>query len=251
MLLQTKRKLFLGLILFALGFLGMLSMLSMDLPIPEEILTVLQEDFTDQQIRWLILINPTFLLIASVVVGTILYQKVNLKVPIIEKLVGIRKEIYTLRDLVKSGIMGGLIAGSLIVLIVWIFNQLTPVEFEQLNQNLQPSLAARFLYGGITEEIFLRYGLMTLLVWIGTKIFRSQTDAPYWVAIAISTLLFAVGHFPVVFNTVDNPSLTLLTYVLIGNSIGGFIFGWLYWKKGLESAFLAHIFVHVVLVIAT
>jgi membrane protease YdiL (CAAX protease family) len=31
---------------------------------------------------------------------------------------------------------------------------------------------------------------------------------------------------------------------------GGLIFGWLYWKKGLESAFIAHVFIHVVLVIA-
>jgi formate/nitrite transporter FocA (FNT family) len=42
--------------------------------------------------------------------------------------------------------------------------------------------------------------------------------------------------------------MILLTYILLGNSIGGVIFGWLYWKKGLESAMVAHVFAHVVMV---
>ena len=42
----------------------------------------------------------------------------------------------------------------------------------------------------------------------------------------------------------------LLLYLLLGNAAGGLIFGWLYWQKGLESAMLAHIFAHVVMVLA-
>jgi membrane protease YdiL (CAAX protease family) len=41
----------------------------------------------------------------------------------------------------------------------------------------------------------------------------------------------------------------MIAYVIIGNSVGGLVFGWLYWKKGLESAFIAHIFAHVAMVI--
>jgi membrane protease YdiL (CAAX protease family) len=60
-------------------------------------------------------------------------------------------------------------------------------------------------------------------------------------------LVFAVGHFPIAFHAVGTPSSMLLLYILIGNTIGGVIFGWLYWKKGLESAFIAHILAHVVM----
>jgi len=70
----------------------------------------------------------------------------------------------------------------------------------------------------------------------------------YWIAIALSTLLFALGHFPVVFLAISEPSFTLLSYILIGNSIAGLVFGWLYWKKGLEAAIIAHAFAHVAMV---
>jgi len=49
---------------------------------------------------------------------------------------------------------------------------------------------------------------------------------------------------------VENPTTGLLLYIFIGNAIGGIIFGWLYWKKGLESAIIAHIFTHVIMVLA-
>jgi membrane protease YdiL (CAAX protease family) len=42
----------------------------------------------------------------------------------------------------------------------------------------------------------------------------------------------------------------LISYIILGNSLGGLIFGWLYWKKGLEAAFIAHIMSHVVMVAA-
>jgi len=56
-----------------------------------------------------------------------------------------------------------------------------------------------------------------------------------------------LGHFPIAFQAIPNPSIGLLSYIIIGNTIGGIVFGWLYWKKGLESAFIAHIFTHIVL----
>ncbi|WP_114749832.1 CPBP family intramembrane glutamic endopeptidase [Pleomorphovibrio marinus] len=245
---MKKKKFYLGLILFFLGMLGMLSMLTVDLPLPEEVVSMLEDQFTPLQIKLLILINPTIILIVSVVVGTVLYQKVNLSVPIIEKLVGIRLEHPQFREIFFYGILGGVLAG-LILSILGLYRYISPTEYELLNSSLNLTLAARFLYGGITEELFMRYGLMTLLVWLGAKLFKGTKPKVYWIGIIISTLLFAVGHFPVVFQVVENPSIVLISYVLIGNSIGGLVFGWLYWKKGLESAFLAHIFAHVVMVL--
>ncbi|MDB4228189.1 CPBP family glutamic-type intramembrane protease [Flavobacteriaceae bacterium] len=36
---------------------------------------------------------------------------------------------------------------------------------------------------------------------------------------------------------------------MLGNSVGGIIFGWIYWKKGLESAMIAHIFAHILMIL--
>ncbi|WP_162416787.1 CPBP family intramembrane glutamic endopeptidase [Cyclobacterium roseum] len=245
---MKKKKFYLALILFVLGMLGMLSILTMDIPLPEEVLSVLEDQFTPTQIKLLILINPTIILIVAVLVGTLLYQKVNLSVPIIEKFLDIKQDSIQLREILLFGISGGILTG-IILSLLGLFRLISPSEFDLLSGQLQLTLPARFLYGGITEEIFMRFGLMTLLVWLGAKLSKGIKSQIYWMGIIISSLIFAIGHFPVVFQTVGNPSIIMITYVLLGNTIGGLVFGWLYWKKGLESAFLAHIFAHVVMVL--
>jgi hypothetical protein len=245
---MKSKKFYLGLGLFFLGLLGILSMLTVDFPLPDEMQSILEEKFTPSQIQWMILINPTIIMLIAVMVGTLLYQKVNLSVPILEKMVGLKEDSPQTREILIYGIIGGLFTGIVLSTLGLIGRGLIPSEFEQLGESLQLTLAARFLYGGITEEILMRFGLMTLLVWIAAKIFRGIKPSIYWIGISLAALLFALGHFPIVFQSIDNPSSIMLAYVLIGNSVGGLIFGWLYWKKGLESAFLAHIFAHVAMV---
>lgn len=247
---MNKKKFILGFILFALGLIGVLSMLTMELPLPPEIEAILKEEFSPRQIKLLLLINPTLLLIVTVIIGTILYDKVNLKVPIIEKWIGIDSGESRLNEIIKYGITGGVISGILISLVAFIFYPILPDEFIELGEKFKPTLAARFLYAGITEEILVRFGFMTFIVWICSKVTRGTKPKIYWIGIFIATIIFALGHFPVAYSVVENPSSLLLTYILIGNSIGGIIFGWLYWKKGLESAFIAHIFAHVIMVLA-
>ena len=247
---MIKKKILLGIILIILGIIGVASMLTMDIPLPPEAEAILKDKFTAGQIKLLTLINPTILLIIFVVIGTILYQKVNLKVPIIEKLIGIRKESIKTTSILKYGIVGGILSGILLSLIGLVYNPILPAEFIELGESLKPTLVARFLYGGLTEEILMRFGLMTLIVWLCSKIFKGTKPFVFWTGIVIASIIFAFGHFPIAYQAVDNPTTGLLIYILIGNSIGGIIFGWLYWKKGLESAFIAHIFTHIVMIFA-
>jgi len=244
---MKKQNLLLGLILFILGFIGILSTLTMKLPIPDETMELLLEKLTPEQIKLVILINPAIILIIAIVIGVILHKKVNLRVPIIEKLIT-REGNWNVLQITKYGIFGGIISGILLVLIGFVFQSSLPKEFIEIGENIKPSLAARFLYGGITEEILIRFGFMSLIVWIVSKIIKGKPDSIYWIGIFISAIIFALGHFPVAYQAVENPSFGLLSYILIGNSIGGLIFGWLYWKKGLESAFIAHIFTHIIMI---
>lgn len=247
---MNRKKLLLGLILFGLGLIGILSMLTMDIPIPLEAEAVLKAKFTSQQIKLLVLINPTIMLGVSVIIGTLLYQKINFKLPVIERITGIKNDDFLILSILKYGILGGVFSGVLISLIGLIFNPMLPEEFLELGESIKPTLASRFLYGGFTEEILMRFGLMTFIVWLLSKIFRGTKPITYWMGIIVATILFALGHFPIAYQAVESPSTGLLTYIVIGNTIGGLIFGWLYWKKGLESAFLAHIFAHIIMVMA-
>ncbi len=246
---MNRQKISLGAIILLLGLLGVASMLTMDIPLPPEAESMLKESFTDQQIKFLLLINPTILVLIAVAIGTALYSKVNLTVPIIEKMVGLRSEEVDYADILKYGVLGGVLSGISIVLVSQIFTPLLPAEFTELNNSLELTLAARFLYGGITEEILMRFGLMSFVVWLVSKIVGHTKSMVYWIGILIAAIVFAIGHFPAVYGIIEEPSSTLFMYIIIGNSIGGIIFGWLYWKKGLESAFLGHIFAHVAMVL--
>ena len=247
---MKKKKIFLGLILFGFGLIGILSTLTMDIPLPPEAEAILKDKFTPLQIKLLTLINPTILVMFMVIIGSILYEKVNLKVPLIEKIVGIKHNEYNFSNILKYGVIGGILSGILLSLLGFIFKPMLPTEFIELGESLQLTLVARFLYGGLTEEILMRFGLMTLIVWIASKIFKGTKPIVYWIGILLASLIFAIAHFPIAYQSIANPSTGLLTFILIGNSIGGLIFGWLYWKKGLECAFIAHLFTHVILVLA-
>lgn len=237
-----------GVVLFIFGLIGVLSILTMEIPLPAEAEAMLNENFSPVQVKLLLLINPAFLLLGAVIIGTLFHQKVGLRVPILENAIAKNGHQTDVISLIKYGVIGGIIGGILVLIIGYIFNPILPAEFKELGEKLKPSLAARFLYGGITEEILVRYGIMTFLIWILSKIFKEKPPFIYWLGILIAAIIFALGHFPIAYQAVGNPSTLLLIFILIGNSIGGIIFGWLYWKRGLESAIVGHIFLHIILV---
>lgn len=239
---QPKLKLFL--VLFLLGFLGVLSLLTVQFP-ADAIPAAVAEKFSPTELKFLTLINPTILLIIALGIGVSLFDGVNLRLPLLYRT---PNDIST-SGIFRSGIMGGVLAGILLAGISMLFKVLLPLEFGAIGSNVELSVLARLLYGGITEELLLRFGFMTLIVWLGYKLSKSLSPTVYWTGIIISSIVFALGHFPVVFQSLESPSITFLSYILIGNSVGGLIFGWLYWKNGLEAAFIAHMAAHVVMII--
>ncbi len=244
---MERNKLLLALLLFALGMIGVLSLLTAKISF-DTLPPVARERFTDDQLRWLILVNPAVLVLIMVIVGTLLFEKAGLSVPTLMGVVQRRPVGTVFTGQLKAGLIGGAIGGALMVAVSTVFSDALTTEMEKLSASFQPSLAARFLYGGITEELLLRFGLMTLVLWLALKAMPTRRAAAAWVSIALSTGLFALGHMPAVYSAVSDPSASLFAYVMLGNSIGGVIFGWLYWKKGLEAAMIAHMMAHVVMV---
>ena len=104
----------------------------------------------------------------------------------------------------------------------------------------------RFLaafYGGIGEEILLRLFLLSMLVWIFGKITQSEAalsrSGLVWLAIAITSIIFGLGHLPATSVVTDLTPLVIARAIIL-NGIAGLVLGWLYWKRGLESAIIAH-----------
>jgi hypothetical protein len=93
------------------------------------------------------------------------------------------------------------------------------------------------LYGGLAEETVVHYGALSLLVWLFAKI--SRGPGAYWIAIVVAAVLLGIGH---VASTAAFLPLTpvVVTRVITLNVVAGVPLGWLYWRRGLESAMVAH-----------
>lgn len=105
-------------------------------------------------------------------------------------------------------------------------------------------------YGGIGEEVQLRLFLMTLLVWTWARLCRRPPSvATYGFAIATAALLFGAGHLPAAADVWPLTPLVVLRTLLL-NGVAGLAFGWLYWRRGLEAAMLAHFCTDLVLHVA-
>jgi Type II CAAX prenyl endopeptidase Rce1-like len=258
---QFTYRLRLFLILWLLGFSGILSFLLLDLSVILDALPMTPEEragLPNQTVLKILgLIQPTILMTLAVVAGVLLANRVGLHAPAAEA-AALGKDILSkLKPQIIPGVLGGAAAGVGLVL-VWVATKpFLSGEFisqaETFN-NVLPA-AMRFLFGGFTEELLLRWGLMSFLIWAASRLLKRGDDEPkavYVIAtILFSAMLFGVGHLPVA-SILNGGALTapIVIYVITANSLFGIVAGFLYWRRGLESAMLAHISAHVILLAA-
>lgn len=253
---SRKTKLFL--VLWSAGMIGVLSFLFVDL---STLLANLPKGMEKPEItpalKFLSLLQPAIIISAAVLIGVAFASKVGLSSPIAEATVDKRDLVLALRPQVIPGVIGGLTGGAAIVLTAVLWKPFLPSEILTRTAELGKLLPipTRLLYGGIFEELLIRWGLMTLLVWIPWRVFQRGVDKPkaaYFVgAILVSSLVFGIGHLPIAFVFFPQPGFALTSYVIVANSTFGLIAGLLYWKRGLESAMIAHMLTHVVMLTAT
>jgi Type II CAAX prenyl endopeptidase Rce1-like len=104
-------------------------------------------------------------------------------------------------------------------------------------------LALGILYGGLTEELVFRWGLLSLLA-LGLMRLLRRTAA-MWLAVMIAGVLFALAHLPAVLIGTAEITPALAARTLIWNGLLGSAFGAAFLKAGLEAAILAHVAVHI------
>ena len=205
-------------------------------------------------------VNPLLLLGVACLLGAYAAPRAGLQSYVIDRggtgdglWQDLRKEVGLA---VGIGILGGVLIVVLdAVLMPFVAQDLPPSVLGATRPTVLAVLAyvpVRFLYGGITEELLLRFGLMSVLAFAGWRVTGRQRDRPgpgvVWAAIAISAVLFGVGHLPALAQSVSlTPALVARTVLL--NAVAGVLFGWLYWRRSLETAMVAHASFHVPLVV--
>lgn len=104
-------------------------------------------------------------------------------------------------------------------------------------------------YGAIDEEVLLRLFLFTLIYYLCRKIFKFDPRHRFqflWSINILVALAFGLGHLPATFQLIT-PTTIDIVRILFLNAIGGLVFGWLYWTRGIWSAMVAHFVADLVL----
>ena len=232
----------LGLLLWLAGMLGVVVLT----------FTVLPQLLRDVEIPaplWLIslasLAQSGLLLALAIWAGVTLAPKVGLRASAFAAAVTARPIVPALRPQLLPGLLAGALGGVLLFAV----SRYAPAALAEVQERFIPPLLARVLYGGITEELLLRWGFMTTLVWLAWRFLQRRQGAPraayVWLAIAVSAVAFGAGHLPAAQMLVGALDVNIVAFVVGANTTFGLLFGYLFWRYGLESAMIAHLLAHV------
>jgi membrane protease YdiL (CAAX protease family) len=208
--------------------------------------------------------SPTILaaaLVQSIVIfsiaaffGLFLAKRTGFGLPILEGTLKGEKQGGYLKSILGLSVGMGILGGVLVILLSLPFLHLSIALLkDEMSVATWKAFLASF-YGGIAEEILCRLFLVTLLAWIFSKIKKTPEGRPtstgIWLAIILSAILFGLGHLPITGDLIAITPVVILRAVLL-NGAPGIIFGWLFWKKGLESAIIAHFSADIIIHVAT
>lgn len=240
--------------LFLLGLLGVATLPLVLLPMIRA--GGLPEAMPDLPVPTLValsMINPVLFLAAGAAIGAWLAPKLGLV-----SLVAARAEDGAaigppLRAAAPVAIGSGLALAAVILLLDMGFQPFLSSEWTSAAAEVsEPGgagpLVSGLLYGGITEEIMLRWGMLSFFAWAVWRVFQRGQGTPspagMWAAIGMAALIFGIGHLPAAAALAPLDSALVLRVVIL-NALGGVVFGWLFWRRHLEAAMLAHGSTHV------
>jgi len=195
------------------------------------------------------IVQNLVLVAIAAAIGTALAPRVGLSAPVFEAITNSEPIPSDLSDMILPTITvtAILVIPFLLAYYGYIRSRLGKETVKVVEEiRIQLGLSGRLLFGGLVEEILTRWGLMTLMVWLGTLVFDPPpTSAVYWAAIVISGLLFGLGHLPGLFAAGAQKS-SLLTISAIGTNLWVSLgFGWLFWQYGLIAAVAGHMLFHL------
>ena len=187
--------------------------------------------------------------ISSLILGAILVfvglwvsSSSNLGAPVLARIFS-RKPVNKLIN--WNSILSSILLATLVALfLLGLFelqSELYPIS-GKISRPSKPFYAIVSLSAGISEEIMFRLGLMSLIITVIQFLKKAENPSNkiVWTGIIISALFFGVIHLPLSKNFVELTPFTI-GVTMIGNLITGSTFGWIFWKRGLLIAIIAHI----------
>ncbi|NJM96151.1 MAG: CPBP family intramembrane metalloprotease [Phormidesmis sp. RL_2_1] len=174
------------------------------------------------------LLQSVVLLTVATWGGVVLSPKVALSAPFSEAIANrsVRPWQAIQPQLIPAA-LGGLMGLGLTLIWFAILKPFLPSDFLSAGSQMTVPFIVRLLKGGIAEEIVLRWGLMTFLLWALWRFLQRRKGTPYMryvvISILVSAIVFGLLHLPAVavLSTEITPALVL--YIVVGNALFGTI----------------------------
>lgn len=234
---------------WALGLVGVAALLLQPLPPALLASAPALRELPPVLVRLLVLLNPLLLLTAMAAIGAACAPRVGLR----SALAGDALARLDARTALAVGAaLAVVIAVVDAALAPWLGSAWQQVVAQANAAPWLPALLLGVLYGGITEEVVMRWGLMAPVAWGAMAVQRrvrggspGQPSALVaWLAIAVAAAVFALGHLPALAQSLEL-SAPVVARTLGLNLLAGIAYGWLFWRRSLETAMLAHATTHV------
>lgn len=228
----------------AVGLLGVATLMLN--PIPESLLKMQPElaGLSEWSIKLLGLLNPAVLLFLAAVCGALLAHRVGLR----SLIAGTAGAHEMRRYWWKATVLGAGTGVLMVVLDLSIAPWLGP-EWEQfLRAASQPTpsgLLVGVLYGGVTEEILMRWGLISTLAWgLWALTGKRRVGPALMVASLLTAAAFGAAHLPALAAQIElNDVIVMRTLFL--NGVAALVYAWVYWRFHLEAAMVSHASSHL------
>lgn len=254
---SNRTKLFL--ILWLTGMTGVISVLALDIEAVVAILPGASMDalpFSPFLIKLVSMVQPMVLIAAAAGIGVGIANKLGLHAPAAEAAAEGAPILAALRPQLLPGLIAGALCGAALILLYILAKPMLPVDFAARAEafNRVMPVVMRIFYGGLFEEVLVRWGVMTLLIWLAWRLIDKGEGRPRAIfviaAIFVSALIFGAGHLGVAVALSERLTGATVVFVIAANSLFGIVAGFLYWRRGLESAMIAHLTTHLVFIAA-
>lgn len=97
--------------------------------------------------------------------------------------------------------------------------------------------ATTAFYGGVVEELIARWCVLSAVLRL---LRRAGLADGFQVANLAAALLFGAGHLLALPLVGARLTAAAVVFIVAGNGLAGLVFGWLFRRRGLEAAMIAH-----------
>lgn len=110
-----------------------------------------------------------------------------------------------------------------------------------------PQALSSIFYDGLAQEILLRWGVMTSVIYVLRPKGESTNDWSRTIGIVFTAVLFAFAQYSSVAPYVDLSFLIILRILLL-TGVSGMLYGWLYATFHIEAAMISHVLMNILVI---